>query len=159
MHSIAVPIVSESYVKRALLLILAGEHELQTDFHQLEAAFEELVEFANREVDYLLLVNIVVRLEVDSLVGHVEQAFDLHQRQDSFHFELAGEERLLGQVLYFRQVERYLRDALASHLLLQGARVKCVRHIGQHLVDFDLIAKSVLRLESSHKLSQRLVEN
>lgn len=110
-------------------------------------------------MNHLLLVNVVVRLEVDPLVRHVEQTFDLYKWQDSFYLELAREERLLGQVLDLCQVEGYLGDALASHLLLEGARVESMCHVRQHLVDFDLVAKSVLRLESSHKFRECLEKN
>lgn len=53
----------------------------------------------------LLLVNVVVRLEVDALISHVQEPADLNHRQDSLHFELSWEQTFLRKVLDLGQVE------------------------------------------------------
>ena len=57
---------------------------MQAHFKQLKPSLEELCEVGNFVIDDLLVVDIVVRLEVDARVSHEQDAFDLDQGKDLF---------------------------------------------------------------------------
>lgn len=53
-------------------------YKLQSNFHQLESAFEKLLKLLDRKVNHLLLVNIVKGLEVNPLVSNIEKSINLY---------------------------------------------------------------------------------
>ena len=55
------------------------ELKLHADFQQLEASTEELGEAGDLEVDHLFVIEVVVRLEVESSIGHIENSIDFYQ--------------------------------------------------------------------------------
>lgn len=70
MHSISVALRIKRDVKSVLLRAFLN-NELQTNLHQLEPTLEELFELFDWEVNDLLLVNVVERLEVNALIRYV----------------------------------------------------------------------------------------
>lgn len=103
----------------------------------------------------LLFVYIVIRLEIHSLVRHVQQALYLHQWQYSLDFELVTEQSLLREVFDFSQVEGDLPCVLCQHTLI----IQCVCHVVEHLLDFDLVAEGSLGFECLDDLCQGLVKD
>jgi len=69
-HSISVALRIKRDVKSVLLRAFLN-NELQTNLHQLEPTLEELFELFDWEVNDLLLVNVVERLEVNALIRYV----------------------------------------------------------------------------------------
>lgn len=106
-------------------------------------------------MDDLLRVDIMVRLKVDTLIGHVEQTFNLHERQDPFNFKLAGKQWFFWEVLDLSQIEADLGHL--SPIFLSWIEHMC--HIWDHLLNFHLITKRILWLKHCDKRLQSLVEN
>ena len=86
--------------------------ELQTYFEQLEATLEKFCEICNLVVDHLLVIDVVVRLKVNSGVCDEKNALNLHQWKNLLHMELVLKLRQFTDVLETTFVEF---DLLVAH--------------------------------------------
>ena len=50
---------------------------MEADLEKLEPSLEELCEVRNLVVYHLLVIDVVIRLEVNARVSHEEESFDL----------------------------------------------------------------------------------
>ena len=98
---------------------------------------EEFCEVRYLVVDHLLIVEVVVRLEVDARVCHEEKTFDFNKRQYLLDVELSLELRQLTYILQATLVElNFLVRHNSASCISNRRIVKTLSHTIQDLKHF-----------------------
>lgn len=109
-------------------------------------------------MDYLLLVNVVERLEVNTLVCYVKETLYLNEWQNSFDSKFSREKTFLREILNFAKIERNLRRSILPTAGRIITWVQLVCQVRKQVFDLHFIAKSILGLERLNQQCQSLVK-